>query len=123
MRTLTYWGTDKVICIFPTILLKYPQVLHEKKSSSNSDSKTIIAYFQDEDVPCTDGAQGRELHGVGRERRLEDPPQPPRRKTPDKGKLKATLPDIKLPEDSNKRLKKKDYDRQDVIAAKNAELK
>ena len=28
----------------------------------------------------------------------------------------------KLPEDSNKRLKKKDYDRPDVIAAKNAEL-
>ena len=27
-----------------------------------------------------------------------------RRKTPDKGKLKATLPDIKTPEDSSKRL-------------------
>ena len=36
--------------------------------------------------------------------------------------MKATLPDIKLPEDSNKRLRKKDYDRPDVIAAKNADL-
>ena len=32
------------------------------------------------------------------------------------------MPDIKLPEDSNKRLKKKEYDRPDLIAAKNAEL-
>ena len=32
------------------------------------------------------------------------------------------MPDIKLPEDSNKRLRKKDYDRPDVIAAKKAEL-
>ena len=41
---------------------------------------------------------------------------------PDKGKLKETLPEVKTPEDNNRRLKKKDYDRSDVIAAKNAEL-
>ena len=41
---------------------------------------------------------------------------------PDKGKLKATLQDIKLPEDSNKRLNKKDYDRPDIIAAKKTEI-
>ena len=57
-----------------------------------------------------------------RGRQLEDPPQPLRHKMPDKGKLKETLPDVKTPEDNNRRLKKKDYDRSDVIAAKNAEL-
>ena len=36
--------------------------------------------------------------------------------------MKATLPDIKLPEDSNQILRKKDYDRPDVIAAKKEEL-
>ena len=87
------------------------------KSSSNSDSKTNTAYYQDEHVLRADGGRGRELHVVGRERRLEDPPQPLRHKTPDKGKLKATLPDVKTPEDSNRRLKKKDYDRPDVIAS------
>ena len=91
----------------PDSLFKISSSFTGGKSSSNSDSKTNIACFQEEDVPCTDGALGREPHGVGRERRIEDPPQPPRRKTPDKGKLKATLPHIKLPEDSNKRLKKK----------------
>ena len=92
------------------------------KSSSNTDSKTNAAYYQDEHVLCTEGARGRELHIVGRGRQLEDPPQPLRHKMPDKGKLKATLPDIKTPEDNNRQLKKKDYDRPDVIAAKNAEL-
>ena len=77
------------------------------KSSSNSDSKTNTAYYQDEHVLRANGGRGRELHVVGRERRLEDPPQPLRHKTPDKGKLKATLPDIKTSEDSNRRLKKK----------------
>ena len=32
------------------------------------------------------------------------------------------MPDVKTPEDSNRRLKKKDYDRPDIIAAKKAEL-
>ena len=91
------------------------------RGQSSSKPKNNSAYFQAEDV-SHDGSGGRQVPGVGRERQLEDPPQPPRHKTPDKGKLKATLPDIKLPEDSNKRLRKKDYDRPDVIAAKKAEL-
>ena len=102
--------------------LHLPDNLAKISSSfTPSNSKTNTAYFQDEDISC-DGFRGRQLPGVGQERRLEDPLQPPRRKTPDKGKLRSTLPDIKLPEDSNKRLRKKDYDRPDVIAAKNAEL-
>ena len=64
------------------------------QGQSLSKSKTNVSYFQAKDVSC-DGPEGRELPGLGRERRLEDPPQPPRRKTPDKGKLKAILPDIK----------------------------
>ena len=105
----------------PDNLVKISSSFTQGKSSSNFDSKTNIAYFQDEDVPH-DGSRGRQVPGVGQEGQLEDPPQPPRCKTPDKGKLKATLQDIKLPEDSNKRLNKKDYDRPGVIAAKNEEL-
>ena len=87
------------------------------QGQSLSKSKTNVSYFQAKDV-SRDGPGGRELPGLGRERRLEDPPQPPRRKTPDKGKLKAILPDIKTPEDSSKRLRKKDFERPDVISAK-----
>ena len=92
------------------------------KSSSNSDSKTNTAYYQDEHVLRADGGRGRELHVVGRERRLEDPPQPLRHKTPDKGKLKATLPDIKTSEDSNRRLKKKIMTDLTLLRWKKAEL-
>ena len=105
----------------PDNLITISSNFKRTKSSSNSDSKTNTAYYQDEHVLRADGARGRELHIVGREQRLEDPPQPLRRKTPDKGKLKATLPDVKTPED-NRILKEKDYDRPDVIAAKKAKL-
>ena len=32
------------------------------------------------------------------------------------------MPDVKKPEENNRRLKKKDYDRPDIIVGKNAEL-
>ena len=41
---------------------------------------------------------------------------------PDKGKLKATLPDVKTPDNNNRRLTKKEYNRPDIIAAKKTEL-
>ena len=65
-----------------------------------------------------DRARRQELHVAG-QRQLEEPPQPLRRKTPDKGKLKATLPDVKTPDNNNRRLTKKEYNRPDVIVAKN----
>ena len=52
----------------------------------------------------------------------EDSPKPLRRKTTTKGKLKATLPDIQTKEDTNKKLTKKDYNRPDMIEAKQTEL-
>ena len=45
-----------------------------------------------------------------------------RRKTTDKGKLMATLPDIKTPDDNNRKLTRKEYNRPDVIVAKQTEL-
>ena len=93
-----------------------------KQGQSLSKSKTNVSYFQAMDV-SRDRSRGRALPGVGRERPLEEPPQSPRRKTPEKGKLKATLTDIKTPpEDSSKRLGKKDFERPDIILAKKEEL-
>ena len=40
----------------------------------------------------------------------------------DKGKLKATLPDIKTQDENNRKLKRKDYNRPDLIVAKKTEL-
>ena len=39
-----------------------------------------------------------------------------------KGKLKATLPDIKTQDENNRKLTRKDYNRPDVIVAKKIEL-
>jgi hypothetical protein len=80
-----------------------------------------MSYFQEVDV-SRDRSGGREPPGVGRERQLEEPPQSPRHKTPEKGKLKATLTDIQTPQDSTKRLGKKDFDISDVKLAKKEEL-
>ena len=96
---LIYWGTDSHLRL-PDNLITISSNFKRTKSSSNSDSKTNTAYYQDKHVLCADGARGRELHVVGWERRLEDHPQPLRRKTPDKGKLKATLPEVKTPEET-----------------------
>ena len=76
------------------------------QGQSLSKSKTNVSYFQAMDV-SHDRSGGREPPGVRRERPLEEPPQSPRRKTPEKGKLKATLTDIKTPEDSKGCNKKK----------------
>ena len=84
-------------------------------------SKSNTSYFQEADA-LRDREGGRESPGVGRERVLEGPPQSPRRKAPEKGKLKATLTDIQTPQDSSKRLGKKDFDRLDVKLAKKEEL-
>ena len=99
----------------PNNLVKIFSSFTRRKSSSNS--KTNTAYFQDKEI-SRDGSRGRQLPnpGVGREWRLEDPPQPPRRKTPDKGKLKATLPTLSCLKTVIRDLRKK------IIAAKNAEL-
>ena len=87
----------------------------------SSRSKSNMSYFQEVDV-SRDRTGGREPPGVGRERPLEEPPQSPRHKTPEKGKLKATLTNIQTPQDSSKRLGKKDFDRLDVKLAKKEEL-
>ena len=61
---------------------------------------------------------------LNRRGQLEGSPQPLRRKMTQKGKSKATLPDIQTNEDdtSNKKLTKKDYKRPDIIEAKQTEL-
>ena len=65
-------------------------------------SKTNLNYYQDDDVPHQERARERDPH-VGRGQ-LRDSPQPLRRKATEKGKLKATLPDIKTEEDTNRKL-------------------
>ena len=67
------------------------------------------------------GSRGRVLPGVKR-RQLGEASPSPRRKTPEKGKLKTTLEDIKTEETGSVRLRKKDYDRPDVVLAKKEEL-
>ena len=116
MRTLNYWGTDKAICIFLTILSQYPQNLHGQSHLLTQTLKLTqliirinmyCVQTEPEDESFTSRTTTR---------------GPLRCKMPDKGKLKATLPDVETPEDNNRWLKKKDYDRPDIIAEKKAEL-
>ena len=86
----------------------------------SSRSKSNMSYFQEVGVSC-DREGGREPPGLRRERPLEEPPQSPRHKTPQKGKLKATLTDIHTPQDSSKRLGK-NFDRLDVKLEQKEEL-
>ena len=79
------------------------------------------SYFQEEHA-LRGREGGRQSPGVGQERVLEGPPQSPTRKTLKKGKLKPTLIDIQTPQDSAKRLGKKDHDRLDVKLAKKEEF-
>ena len=81
-----------------------------------------MSYYQD--VCHDEGARYADWVHHNRRGELEDSPRPSRGKTTEKGKSKATLLDIKTEEDvtSNKKLKKKDYNRPDVIHAKQTEL-
>jgi len=84
---------------------------------------TKMSYFQaqpEDDLPGG-GSRERVLPGV-RRRQLGEASPSPRRKTPEKGKLKTTLEDIKTEETGSVRLRKKDYDRPDVVLAKKEEL-
>ena len=84
-------------------------------------SENNTSNFQGDDVPHPGRARDREPHIV-RRRQLGDSPHPLRCKISDKGKLKATLPDIKTQDDTNRKLTRKEYNRPDVIA-KQTELK
>ena len=90
--------------------------------SHRSGQYNTLSYYQDvcHDERARDANRDL-LNGQGE---LEDSPQPPRRKMTQKCKSKTTLQDIKAEEDvtSNKKLKKKDYTRPDVIKAKQTEL-
>ena len=65
-----------------------------------------MTYYQDNDVQHLDQAQDGDPH-VGR-RQLGDSPHPLRSKTTENGKMKATLPDIKIQDDNNRKLTRKD---------------
>ena len=80
-------------------------------------SENNMTYYQGDDEPHPDRARDREPHVVRRQQ-LGDSPHPLRRKTTDKGKLKATLLDIKTQDDNNRKLKRKDYNRPGIIVAK-----
>ena len=85
--------------------------------------ETQLTYFQaqpEDDLPGG-GSRERVLPGV-RRRQLGEASPSPRRKTPEKGKLKTTLEDIKTEETGSVRLRKKDYNRPDVVSAKKEEL-
>ena len=84
-------------------------------------SENNTTYYQGEDVPRLGRARDREPHVVGRGQ-LGDYPHPLRCKTTDKGKLKATLPDIKTQDDNNRKLTRKEYNRPDIIVARQTEL-
>ena len=84
-------------------------------------SENNMTYYQGDDEPHPDRARDREPHVVRRQQ-LGDSPHPLRRKTTDKGKLKATLLDIKTQDDNNRKLKRKDYNRPGIIVAKKTEL-
>ena len=81
-----------------------------------------MCYFQvrPADLPH-DHARGPDLPGVG-ERQLGEASPPPSHKKPQKGKSKTILDDIKTEQTASVRLRKQDYDRPDVILAKNEEL-
>ena len=81
--------------------------------------ETQLTHFQvrpEDDLP---GGGSRERV---RRRQLGEASPSPRRKTPEKGKLKMTLEDIKTEETGSVRLRKKDYNRPDVVLAKKEEL-
>ena len=84
-------------------------------------SENNTTFYLDEHVPRPGRARDREPHVVG-QRQLGDSPHPLRRKTTDKGKLKATLPDIKTSDDNNRKLTRKEYNRPEVIVAKQTDL-
>ena len=81
-----------------------------------------MCYFQAQpaDLPH-DHARGPDLPGVG-ERQLGEASPTPRHKKPQKGKSKTILDDIKTEQTASVRLRKQDYERPDVILAKNEEL-
>ena len=84
---------------------------------------TNMSYFQaqpEDDLPGG-GSRGQVLPGVGR-RQLGEASPSPKHKMPEKVKLKTTLEDIKTEEMGSVRLRKKDYDRPDVVLAKKEEL-
>ena len=83
-------------------------------------SENNMTYYHEDNIPHPDRARDRDPH-VGRQQ-LRDSPHPLRRKTSDKGKLKATLPDIKTQDENNRKLTRKDYNRPDIIVAKKTEL-
>ena len=88
-------GRQCHLCL-PDNFIKISSKFRRTKSSSNKMSENNATFYQDEHVLCTGRA--------------------------DKGKLKATLPDIQTPDDNNRKLTKKEYNRPDVIAAKKTEL-
>ena len=90
------------------------------KLPSNTNNMSYFQVRPEVDLPGV-GAGERVLPGV-RGRQLGEASPPPRRKTPEKGKSKTTLDDIKTEKTDSVRLRKKDYNRPDVVLAKKEEL-
>ena len=74
------------------------------KTFYNKMSENNMIYYQEDNVPHPDRARDRDPR-----QQLRDSPHPLRRKTSDKGKLKATLSDIKTQDENNRKLTRKDY--------------
>ena len=83
-------------------------------------SENNMTYYQDDNVPHPGRAWDWDPH-IGRQQ-LGDSPHPLRCKTSDKGKLKATLPDIKTQDENNRKLTRKHYNGPDAIVPKKTEL-
>ena len=109
-------GDRKSHLCLPDNLIKISPKFRQTKTFYNKMSENNMTYYQDDDVPHPDRARDRDPH-IG-QRQLGNSPHLLRRKTTDKGKLKATLPDIKTQDDNNRKLTMKDYNRPDVIVAK-----
>ena len=112
-------GMKSHLCL-PDKLIKISPKYRRTKTFHNKVSETNLNYSQDDDILHPGRAWDRDPHGGGG--LLRDSLQPLRRKTTEKGKLKATLPDIKTQEDKKRKLTKKDFNRPDVIIAKQTEL-
>ena len=77
------------------------------KLPSNTNNMSYFQVRPEDDLPGG-GARERVLPGV-RGRQLGEASPSPRRKTPEKGKSKTTLEDIKTEKTGSVRLRKKDY--------------
>ena len=111
-------GPSKSHLKLPGKLIAIAPSYGQKKMSHCSGQNNTLSYYQG--VYHNERARDADRVDHNGRGELEDSPQPSRRKTTEKGKSKTTLQDIETEENitSNKKLTKKDYNRPDVIHAK-----